>query len=31
MTKANALFAYEMDSNLATYTGSTSILNLSGG
>lgn len=31
LTKANALFAYELSPDLSTYTGSTSILNLSGG
>ena len=28
---ANALFAYDIDENLSTFIGSTSVLNLSGG
>lgn len=31
LTKANALFAYELGSDLNTYTGSASVMNLSGG
>ena len=31
LTKANALFAYEIDKDLNTFIGSTSVVNLSGG
>ena len=31
LTKANALFAYDIDANLNAFIGSTSVMNLSGG